>query len=288
MAMTVQTNMSAVTALKHLNNSQDQMNGQLEKLSSGYRINSAADDAAGYAISSKMEGDKGKLMAAQENTFSAQSMVKMADAALNEITNITQRLQVLATKAASEQNSSTEQANLDKEAQKLLSVMDKIANSTRFNGSQLINAAATKTIQVGAKNNANDQLKINFTDNQAAALQIAHGAGTAVAAGTGGGGKIDLSTTANAQTSLTNLDSALSTLADNRAALGAANNQLAYASANLGTSIEQTSNSISAIKDTDMASAMADFTKSKIMVQAGTAMLSQANQNSQNILSLFR
>ncbi len=295
MSMAVQTNMGAITALKHLNTSQNQMNGQLERLSSGYRINSAADDAAGYAISSKMEGNKGKLVAAQENTMTAQAMVKMADAALNEVTNITKRLQVLATKAASGQNSSAEQLNLDKEAQKLLEVIDKIVDSTKFNGEVLLSGTfastgAAKTIQIGSTSSTNDRMSIQFADSNAAALQIAHVAGTgaAVAAATGGGGTISLTSISNAQTSLANLDSALSTLADTRASLGASSNQLGYIAANLGTSIEQSSNTLSAVKDTDMAMEMADFTKSKIMVQAGTAMVSQANQNSQNVMSLFR
>ncbi len=291
MSMAVQTNMGAVTALKHLNTSQNQMNGQLERLSSGYRINSAADDAAGYAISSKMEGNKGKLVAAQENTFAAQAMVKMADAALNEVTNITKRLQVLATKAASGQNSTAEQANLDKEAQKLLEVIDKIVDSTKFNGEVLLGGSfastgAAKTIQVGSTSSTNDRMSVQFADSNAAALGIGHGTAGVVGAGTAG--NVNLTSVANAQKSLTQLDSALSTLADTRASLGASSNQLGYIAANLGTSIEQSSNTISAVKDTDMAMEMADFTKSKIMVQAGTAMVSQANQNSQNVMSLFR
>ncbi len=293
MAMTVQTNMGAVTALKHLTTNQNTMNGQLERLSSGYRINSAADDAAGYAISSKMEGNKGKLVAAQENAVAAQAMVKMADAALNEVTNITKRLQVLATKAASGQNSTAEQANLDKEAIKLLEVLDKVVDTTKFNGNVLLGGAyATtgKTIQIGTSGGTNDRIEVKFADSNAGAMNIAHvsGTGAAVAANTGGTGKISLTSAANAQVSLANLDSALSTLADTRAALGASSNQLGYIAANLGTSIEQTSNTLSAVKDTDMAMEMSEFTKSKIMVQAGTAMVSQANQNSQNVLALFR
>ncbi len=291
MSMAVQTNMGAITALKHLNTSQNQMNGQLERLSSGYRINSAADDAAGYAISSKMEGNKGKLVAAQENTMTAQAMVKMADAALNEVTNITKRLQVLATKAASGQNSSAEQLNLDKEAQKLLEVMDKIIDSTKFNGEVLLGGAfaagSGKTIQIGSTSSTNDRMTIDFADSNAVALGISHATGGAVAAANSTG-RVNLTSVADAQNSLTQLDSALSTLADTRASLGASSNQLGYIAANLGTSIEQSSNTISAVKDTDMAMEMAEFTKSKIMVQAGTAMVSQANQNSQNIMSLFR
>ncbi len=289
MAMTVQTNMGAVTALKHLTTSQNTMNSHLERLSSGYRINSAADDAAGYAIASKMDANKGKLVAAQENAFAAQAMVKMADAALNEVTNITKRLQVLATKAASGQNSTAEQANLDKEAQKLLDVMDKIVETTKFNGNVLLGgsyAATGKTIQIGTSGGSNDRIEVKFADSHASALGVTYASAAAV--GTGTAGKVSLVSAADAQKSLTQLDAALTALADTRASLGASSNQLGYIAANLGTSIEQTSNTLSAVKDTDMALEMSEFTKSKIMVQAGTAMVSQANISSQDVMNLFR
>ncbi|MBF0282538.1 MAG: flagellar protein, partial [Zetaproteobacteria bacterium] len=187
--------------------------------------------------------------------------------------------------------------NLDKEAAKLIEVLDKVVNSTKFNGEVLLGGkfdsasvgGTAKTIQIGTGGGTNDRLAIDFAKSDVAALNITHATGAVVtASSTAGAGTISLATTANAQDALTKLDAALSTLADNRAALGASSNQLGYIAANLGTSIEQTANTISAIKDSDMALEMAEFTKMKIMVQAGTAMVSQANQNSQNIMSLFK
>ncbi|MBF0282653.1 MAG: flagellin [Zetaproteobacteria bacterium] len=128
--------MSAISTLQHLSINQSRLTASLEKLSSGYRINSAADDAAGFAIAAKMEGTKGKLIADQENILSAQAMVKMADGAIDGISNIVKRLQVLATKAASEQNTPAEQSQLDKEAQKLLTILGNNTQTTTFNNVQ--------------------------------------------------------------------------------------------------------------------------------------------------------
>jgi len=388
MAVTVQTNMGALTALKNLNTNTANMNKSLERLSSGFRINSAADDAAGYAVSAKLSGERGKLEAASQNALQATAMVKTADAGVNEIENMVRRLQVLATQAASANNSG-DIAKLDTERASLVSQIDKIANSTKYNGVAVLNgtsgvtvagastialadgvasvtlngakasttfnmyieeaagvagtfgagdkitvsdgttsqtvalaalptglattnvtfgdlgitlainsnitglttdaanagdtgaslgtivtsAGSSSTFQVGAEDGANNQVTADFTANYTAAgLSI-----------TG-----DISSAANAQTYLTTVTAALSTLTTNRAALGSTVNQLGYVNANLATNIEQLSSAISTIKDADMAAEMADFTKSQVLVQAGTAMLAQANQSSQNVLSLFR
>lgn len=385
MAMSVQTNMGSISALKNMNTNAMSMNKSLERLSSGFRINSAADDAAGYAISAKLQGERGKLEAANQNALQATAMVKTADAGINEIENMVRRLQVLATQAASSNNNG-DIAKLNNERGNLVSQIDKIASSTKYNGVSLLDgtsgtsvvatsstldntvtngvssitlngaaasttfsvsyvdadadsvfsagdsvrvtdgtttqdiavtslptnqgtqdlsfgdlgisltinsnitgrtavaagtavgtiatsAGASSTFQVGAENNANNQVSADFTnDFSTSGLGI-----------TG-----DISTAANAQTYIDTLSTALSTLTTNRAALGSTINQLGYVSANLSTNIEQLSSAISTIKDADMAAEMAEFTKSQVLVQAGTAMLAQANQASQNVLSLFR
>jgi len=381
--------MGALTALKNLNTNTTNMNKSLERLSSGFRINSAADDAAGYAVSAKLTGERGKLEAASQNALQATAMVKTADAGVNEIENMVRRLQVLATQAASANNSG-DIAKLDAERGTLVSQIDKIANSTKYNGVALLNgtsgstvdaastldntttngvsaitlngatagatfsvtyvdqatattfnagdsisitdgtttqtvaiaslptgqntsviafgdlgisltinsaiagkttaatgsaasagtiittAGASSTFQVGAENGANNQVAADFTSNYTTS-GLAIGTVTA-----------DISTAANAQTYLTEVTAALNTLTTNRAALGSTVNQLGYVNANLSTNIEQLSSAISTIKDADMAAEMANFTKSQVLVQAGTAMLAQANQSSQNVLSLFR
>jgi flagellin len=385
MAMTVQTNMGALTALKNLNTNNNKMNMALERLSSGFRINSAADDAAGYAVSAKLSGERGKLQAASQNALQATAMVKTADAGVNEIENMVRRLQVLATQAASSNNSG-DIAKLDAERATLVSQIDKIANSTKYNGVAVLNGSAGITVSGGTAAattsngvssiqlngatpsttytvsyvdqatattfNAGDSISITdgtttqtvavaslptgqatqnisfgdlgltltinssisgkttaATGSTASAGTIITSAGSAstfqVGAENGANNQVsadftnsytvsglgitgDVSTAANAQTYLTTVTNALNTLTTNRAALGATVNQLGYVNANLSTNIEQLSSAISTIKDADMAAEMANFTKSQVLVQAGTAMLAQANQASKNVLSLFR
>ena len=396
MAMSIQTNMGSISALKSMNTNSLNMNKSLERLSSGFRINSAADDAAGYAISAKLQGEKGKLEAASQNALQATSMVKTADAGINEIENMVRRLQVLATQAASANNSG-DIAKLNNEASTLTTQIDKLADSTKYNGVNLLNgidsssalaagtgmtnpnaaglvandgagtitlgvvaagaalgtdgadatltytftAAATGTVtsDIDLIDNTTGATIAAGTDLTAAQLGVAtlvwaggtaDDVGTASIAAANGGtarsagnsdysGSLsfqvgaenntdnqvavdfqnkfttaglgitgDVASAANAKLFITELSTALDTLTTNRASLGASVNQLSYVSANLATNIEQMSSAISTIKDADMAAEMADFTKSQVMVQAGTAMLAQANQSSQNVLSLFR
>jgi len=384
--LSVQTNMGANTALKNINTNSVNMNKSLERLSSGFRINNAADDAAGFAVSSKLDAQTSRLKAASLNASQAQAMVKMADAGVNEIQNMTTRIQTLAIQASSANNAG-ELGKLDAERIKLESAINKIANSTNFNGVNLLNAssgtvtagtvatsgtvtaanngtattavtgaptfseaasfsvvfdaagnitsvksdvalhsaadgsllaaagaelagaagvaqtfagvtltstpgatpaagtetftttagtAATRlsSFQVGADNNANNQVDLNLANSYTTA---------SLGLGTG-----DLTTQANAQAYITTSKAALDTIVTQRADLGATQNQVAFVQANLATSIEQTTASVSSIRDADMAAEMADFTKNKILTQASTSMLAQANQAAQNVLSLFR
>lgn len=501
MALSVQTNTAAMTALKHLNANNSAMNSSLERLSSGFRINNAADDASGFAVSSKLNAQTERLKAASQNATQAQAMVKMADAGVNEIQNMVTRIQTLAVQASSA-NAAGELNKLDAERIKLESAIDKIANSTNFNGVNLLNgqgasgtgqftstfanggavanvatasvtsasnstlngsygigtdasggvfltqggtatvvsttaafaanstvsltaldgakvditfgsiaptislsgtgaagaatnaglvtvsgqekytavvdattadtfdanaatisasvissaavatytlqstgtvtaagalqisvldggstvvgthtfasgtaanqdvtltngdvinvayngtatvvsgattevglgslltnssAAGTSTFQVGADNDANNQVTINLTNSY-----------TSTALGLGGG---DLLTQSNAQAYIDTAKAALNTVVQNRADLGSTQNQVAFVQANLATSIEQATASVSSIRDADMAQEMAMFTKNQILTQASTSMLAQANQAAQNVMTLFR
>jgi len=415
--LSVQTNMGANTALKNINQNSVNMNKSLERLSSGFRINNAADDAAGFAVSSKLDAQSSRLKAASLNASQAQAMVKMADAGVNEIQNMVSRVQTLAIQASSANNAG-ELGKLDAERVKLEGAINKIANSTNFNGTNLLNGidansaavaavtgtsatagtitpaasatitatgtalfsnaatftlttdatgkitaitsdvaltskadsavtlaaagtnllnaadvttptkipsaiaalgltfantnaavtgvgttstvaytagtaqvtasaagagayAAALSFQVGADNNAQNQVGVDLTKSYTTTgLNLGSGTGTAA------GG--NLLTQAAAQTYITTAKNALDTLITNRADLGATQNQVAFVQANLATSIEQTTASVSSIRDADMASEMADFTKNKILTQASTSMLAQANQAAQNVLSLFR
>jgi len=489
MALVVQTNTAAITALKHLNTNSANMNKSLERLSSGFRINNAADDAAGFAISSKLSAQTERLKAASNNATQAQAMVKMADAGINEIQNMVTRIQVLATQASSA-NNTAEGAKLDAERIKLESAIDKIAQSTNYNGVNLLdgtggggssftttftqgtlntgvaNAAVTTssttnlnatyqlnadasgnvtivntagsgtaanfTVQFQANSTVSAQLddgsKIditfgaapsgtasaaagtsgsvavtgqanfsaagatgtadagaalgitasvvsstgtseNYTLNFAATgvvtvtdeagktigtssafgsgvasnqditladgdvINVAYdGAATFGGAGTTAGTAGVLTTGSNSSAtqvfqvgagttsadqvsvnlsnsytasalglgsgSLLNQTSALSYMdkaaaamdivITNRADLGATQNQLGFVNANLATSIEQGQAAVSSIRDADMAAEMANFTKNRVLVQATTSMLAQANQSAQNVLTLFR
>jgi len=386
MALSVQTNNAAMTALKHLNTNSTNMNKSLERLSSGFRINSAADDAAGFAISSKLDAQTNRMKAAASNATQAQAMVKTADAGVNEIQNMVTRLQSLATQAMSANNGG-ELAALDAERGKLESAINKIAGSTEYNGTNLLNGSAGATIGVATVDDTTTNGISSITANGAAAstaFTISYadaGTGTAFAAGdsiritdgtnsesvtiaalpvgqatqtvsalgfditvnssilgkttaagtgsiastgtlaTGAGaaqifqvganvgannqvsvafsntyttaglgidGTADLTTVAKATTYAGQLTTALNNVVSQRADLGATQNQLSFVSANLATGIEQATASVSSIRDADMASEMATFTKNQILTQAGTSMLAQANQAAQNVLSLFR
>jgi len=487
MALTVQTNNAAMTALKNLNTNSANMNDSLNRLSSGFRINNAADDAAGFAISSKLDAQTNRLKAASLNASQAQAMVKMADAGINEIQNMVGRIQVLATQAASANNAG-ELTKLNAERVKLESAIDKIAASTNYNGVNLLDGTGAGssfastytqgTVNTGVTNavvtavsssnlNATFRLdsaangNVTITDtggtatnfvvtfqanttvhttlDDGTAIDLTFGdapsgvasstAGTsgtvavtgqddysttgAVAAADGGAsigitstvvtsngqseqysltfakatgivtvtdtasgntvgvstaftsttaanqnvtlsdgdviniayagaafggagsldgligvltvgsnnngalsfqvgadntvanqidvnlsanysasslglGVGDLTTQSNAQTYLDAAKTAMDTLISNRADLGATTNQIAFIQANLATSIEQGIASVSSIRDADMAEEMSSFTKNQILSQASTAMLAQANQAAQNVLTLFR
>jgi len=397
MALSVQTNNAAMTALKNLNSNSMAMDKSLERLSSGFRVNNAADDASGYAVSSKLDAQTQRLKAASLNATQAQAMTKMADAGVNEIQNMVVRIQTLATQASSANNAG-ELGKLDAERIKLESAIDKIAGGTNYNGVNLLNgvdaASAATTAAVGTLtfaagtntgvtgmnivsnvNGVNDVYTIDMaadgltatvkdaagatqgskllttaTAGTAAANQITLTNGTVVGitigttdtvntgAGTGGTGTVagaavtaaagtgvyatalsfqvgadnnannqvsvdlrnsytttslglgagDLTTQANAQAYMDTAKAALNTLVTQRADLGATQNQVAFVQSNLATSIEQTTASVSSIRDADMAAEMAQFTKNQILTQASTSMLAQANQAAQNVMTLFR
>jgi len=274
--LSVQTNTAAINTLNNLNKASTAQNKAMERLSSGFRINSAADDAAGFAIASKLQAQAKALTAASSNAAQANSMVKMADAGVNEIQNIALRLKTLATQAASSNNSG-ELTKLDAERAALEGQLTKLAQSSSYNGVKLLDGTAgTQTFQVGAQNAAYDQITANLGNSF-----------TATGLGLGGAGA-DFTTTTNAQGYIATINTAIDTITTRRAALGATENALGYVNANLSSSIEQINSSVSVIKDANMAQEMANLSKTQILTQASTAMLAQANRSAQQILSLFR
>lgn len=376
MSLTIQNNIAAMDVHRNLQVADNALSKSLQRLSSGYRINSAADDAAGLSISESMSATIASLTVAQQNTSQATSLLQVADGAMTQTANMLDRLKELATQAASANVSDTDRAKINSEANTLVNEIDRIANSTTYDGTKLLDgsygvgisagttitatagglsgaagmkAGDTYTVTVTAGTTAGtvevvlnvtgtgsassqtvDNISVptgsnttsvnfnafgvtlTFNDNVAASsttwaldatatgnstFQVGsdNNANNRITVSIGSATSTDLglsqdmmSTASAAQTALTTIDTAISNLADTQGNVGAAENRLGYANANLATSVENQQSAESVIKDADMASEMTNFTKNQILVQAGTAMLAQANLSSQYLLTLFR
>jgi flagellin len=271
MGLRVNNNIAAFNAYRNLNTTDGAMSKSLEKLSSGLRINRAADDAAGLAISEGLRSQIGGLKVAVRNAQDGISVVQTAEGALTETHSILQRMRDLAVQAANDGAlSNTDKAKADAEFQDLMDELDDIASKTSFNGTKLLDGTyTTKTFQVGS--NAGDTLTVSISDMDAAAL--------------GASGAI--STAAGASAAINAIGSAIATVSTERAKLGAVQNRLEHKINNLNATVENLTASESRIRDTDMAQEMVSFTRSQILSQAGTAMLAQANQSSQGVLQLL-
>ncbi len=244
-----------------------------EKLSSGYRINRAGDDAAGLAISEKMRAQIRGLNMASKNSQDAISLVQTAEGALNETHSILQRMRELAVQASSDTNDDgVDREALDAEFQQLKLEIDDIATKTAFNGKPLLNGTFSGIIQTGA--DAGQTLTIGITNMQAAGLGLVAAA--------------DLSTQAGASGSITLVNNAINTVSTARSNMGANQNRLQHKINNLDTSSENLSAAESRIRDLDMAKEMTNYTKNNILVQAATAMLAQANSAPQGVLQLLQ
>jgi flagellin len=369
MGFVIQNNIAALNAQRNLNISSDAMNKSLARLSSGYRINSAADDAAGLAISNQFSADIASYKVGSQNVSQANALLQVAGGAMDQISNILTRLKELATQAASA-NAGSNLSKINDEGNELINEINRIANSTQYAGTALINGgfsagnttggewdAVDNIYSVNVNNASSDTYTVGYvagtnaltitrdSDSVAQTVTLADGAQTvdfatlgisfnttaAFDADTAGaamdtaelsvalGGtayfqvgtssdsndrigitltsvtSTDLSVSKNlmlsaldAQGFLDDINAAISTLSDAQGAIGAAQNRLGYASANLSTTIQNYTAAQSTIKDVDMASEMTTFTKNQILVQAGTAMLAQANMAPQQVLSLFK
>jgi flagellin len=290
MSLRINQNIDALNSYRNLSVTQGQMSKSLEKLSSGFRINRAADDAAGLAISEGLRAQTGGLKVAVRNAQDGVSVVQTAEGALTETHSILQRMRDLAVQASNDGAlSDTDKAKADSEYQALAKELEDISTKTSFNGTKLLDGTYTaKSFQVGA--NAGDTLAVSVSDQGAVALfgatrSTAGTRSTDAEIGTAVG---DLKTAANASAALTKIDNAIGKVSDERASLGANQNRLEHKINNLNVAVENLSASESRIRDTDMASEMMSFTRSQILSQAGTAMLAQANQAPQGVLSLLR
>lgn len=277
MALTVNTNIASLNAQRNLTTTQTQLNKSLQRLSSGLRINSAADDAAGLAISEGMRSQVRSMNQAVRNANDGVSLVQTAEGALNEVSNILIRMRELATQSATGTVSSEQRAYIDNEFTQLKGEIDRISSATQFNGTSLLSNAsgATVSFQVGPGATANDTISVTISASSASSI----GVGTASVSGADG---------ANATAALTSIDSAITSVSNIRGTLGAIQNRLQSTINNLQVSVENLSAAESRIRDVDVASETAAMTRAQILTQAGTSILAQANQTPQSALSLLR
>ncbi len=274
----VNTNTTSLMAQRHLNNTNKSLQGNIAKLSSGFRINSAADDAAGLAVSEEMKSDIRSLGQASRNANDAISMVQTAEGSLGQVHDILGRMRELSVQANSDGINDDQRAHVNTEFQALSAEISDIAAQSKFNGTSLLDGTLAADFQVGIE--STDTLNITVGQSfDVADLQDA-GATTNL-------GAVDLTTTANAATAMSVLDNAIGVVSETRAGLGASQNRLESKIENLSVSRENLEAANSRIRDVDVASEMAAMTKNQILMQAGSSMLAQANSLPQTALSLL-
>jgi len=267
MPMTINTNVSSLNAQRNLTTSQASLATSMQRLSSGLRVNSSRDDAAGLAIADRMNAQVRGINVAIRNANDGISLAQTAEGALATVTDALQRMRELAVQAQNGSNGTSDRANLDAEYQQLSAEIARIATQTKFNGIAIVGAGAgAQTFQVGANNG--DTLTVTTT----------------AVSGVGGG----LTTAAAASTALAAIDTSLDVITTNRATYGAAMSRFEFAISNLRISGENQSAARGRIMDADFAAETAELARSQILQQAGTAMVAQANQVPQQVLQLLR
>jgi len=277
MTQVINTNVMSLNAQRNLSTTSASMATTVQRLSSGLRINSARDDAAGLAISQRMTAQIRGMEQAIRNANDGISLAQTAEGALGEIANNLQRIRELAVQAANGTYEAEDKEALQKEVQQLKDEILRVVDSTKFNGRQLLNADTTISIQVGASATDQDKIDISLKDIKTALSGITDGAFTVENMGAGA-----------AATQLGDLDEALQEVNQARADLGAIQNRFASAIANLQVSSENLQASRSRIQDADYAKETAELTRTQILQQAGTAMLAQAKAIPQSVLSLLQ
>jgi flagellin len=263
MSLRVNTNIEAFNAHRNLQSTQMQLSKSMQKLSSGLRINSAADDAAGLAISEKMRSQINGTAQAQRNAMDGISLVQTAEGAYNEMHSILQRVRELAVQAQNGTLTSADSTAIDQEVGQLTAELTRIAGNTQFNGLQILSGSFT--LQVGADAGSGNQIAFSLSSISFTSL------GSAGAAG-----------------AISAIDQAITSVSSARSTLGAIQNRLEHAVDNLGVYQENISAAESRIRDVDIASETVNFTKLQILSQSGTAMLAQANSAPNNVLSLLK
>ncbi|BBF44959.1 flagellin protein FlaA [Lachnospiraceae bacterium KM106-2] len=270
--MIIQHNMAAANTNRQLGITTGALSKSTEKLSSGYRINRAGDDAAGLSISEKMRTQIRGLNQASTNAQDGISLVQTAEGAMNETHSILQRMRELTVQASNDTNVSVDRAAIQKEITALTSEITRIADTTEFNKMKLLDGSCTgKSLQVGA--NASQRISFSISSVKASSIGI---------------DSLSVSSYTNAQSALKALDSAINRVSTTRSSLGALQNRLEHTIANADNTAENLQASESRIRDVDMAKEMVQYSKSSILQQAAQSMLAQANQANQGVTTLLR
>jgi flagellin len=274
MSLRINQNISAMNTHRQLTKTDKALSSSLERLSSGLRINRAADDSAGLAISQRLRSQVDGLKMASQNAEQAKNMVQTAEGFLGEIHNMLGRMRELAVQSAADTVTADDRSSLNAEFSSLRQEIDRIANAAQYNNQALLDGTFTdKQFQIGANGTADNQINISINNTDAVTLGI------------------DASTITDldsAVAALAELDAAIDLVSEQRSALGTIQNRLAYTVASVDNAAENLASSESTIRDLDISNEITSFTKSQILVQAGMSMLAQANAVPQNVLALFR
>jgi len=275
MALTVNTNIPAMSALGHFNRTNNHLEGTFGRISSGLRINKAGDDAAGLAVAENLATEQQSLRQAARNTNDGISVIQTAEGATNEVADILKRMRELAVQSSSDTLANSERAYIQDEYAQLAQEVDRISAVTNFNGVALADGTRSSLdVQVGIFNTTDDRISITLGDLRATSLGIDTG-------------NIDMATSASAQAALTTLDTAIDSINKIRSDFGAVQNRLESSLNNLDVYTENLAGAESRIRDADFAFETAQMTKYQTMQQAGIAILGQANQLTQGALRLI-
>lgn len=271
--MIIQHNIAAVNSYRNLGINQSSLSKNLEKLSSGYRINRAGDDAAGLAISEQMRSQINGINQASKNAEDAIGLIQTAEGALSEVHSMLQRMTTLATQSANGTYNSVARGNIQKEMDALIAEIDRIANNTNFNKVYPMSAGGSGTMdfQIGPSNA--EVLNVSKAAMDSASLGV---------------DQLDLSEQAASNAAIDTINAAIDTVSEFRASLGAAQNRLEHTIANLDVTSENITAAESRVRDTDMADEITAFTKNNILLQAAQSMLSQSNAVPQGVLSMLQ
>lgn len=272
MAMTINTNIMSLNAQRNAASNQTSLATSMSRLSSGLRVNSAKDDAAGLAIATRMDAQIRGMTVAIRNANDGTSLVQVAEGGLSSVTDVLQRMRELAVEAANGTNGTSDLGNLDTEFQQLIDEIDRVSDQTQFNGQFILGAdAATFQFQIGA--NSGETISVTTTAMDSTTLGV---------------DALDLSSNANASAALAAIDGALDLVNTDRATYGAMVNRFQAITNSLSVAVENQSAARGRIMDADFAAETANLSRTQILQQAGTAMIAQANQVPQNVLSLLK